>query len=116
RIGADGYAIALAGLVGEVVRIDEPLALYRRHDRHHGIYGPFSLSLIRSYMDRERKRSEAIRAFCAAQGEPIAHEPLLRSPSHVRNRLYSFILDPAGHPFRTDTRFGLVRQGISASW
>jgi glycosyltransferase involved in cell wall biosynthesis len=115
-IGADGYAIALAGLLGEVVRIDEPLSLYRRHGRHHGIYGAFSLTLIRSYMERERRRIAAIKEFCERRGEPIDHEPLLRMPSHVRNRIYSLVLEPDKHPFPDDSRLGLVWHGVRASW
>lgn len=116
RNGADGYLIGLAPLFGEVVSIDEPLALYRVHGANNSEAGGLSVSKLRRRLRNELDREQAIKRIAGDRGETIATALSLNIPAHCKSRLFSLKLDPAGHPYPEDSRAGLVLSGVSAAW
>jgi hypothetical protein len=115
-IGTDGLVIGLAPLYGRVVSLPRPLGAYREHDRNHSEAGSVDLSKLRRLIENEADRETAIKAHAGSLGTPIDHELSLRIPGHCKNRLLSLRLDPARHPFPTDSAIGLALAGIRASW
>lgn len=70
---ADAYMGAFAPLYGTVVRIDEPLSAYRRHDASHFAAKTFDtrVAIQRTFHDA---CSEALDRFCSERGLPIDRE------------------------------------------
>lgn len=116
RNGADGYLIGLAPLFGEVVSIEETLALYRVHGANNSEAGGLSVAKLRRRLRNELDRERAIKRVAGDRGETIATALSLNIPAHCKARLFSLRLDPAGHPYPEDSRVGLVLSGVSAVW
>jgi glycosyltransferase involved in cell wall biosynthesis len=115
-IGTDGLVIGLAPLYGRVVSLPLPLGAYREHDRNHSEAGTLDLPKLRRRLENETDRETAIKAHAGSLGNPIGHELSLRIPGHCKNRLLSLRLDPAHHPFPSDSAIGLALAGVRASW
>jgi len=116
RIGADGYVIAITGLLGTVGRLDRISGYYRRHEANRGPAGRMTLERMRGEMLREAERSRRLERFAATCGLSAKRDLCLRLPSHVRNRLYSRAVDPKGHPWPGDRRPVLALMGLRALW
>jgi glycosyltransferase involved in cell wall biosynthesis len=116
RMGLDGLLNAVAAFQGPVVSIHRSLGLYRYHDRNHSEVSGTNLQKIRRDLLNEANRELAVRGIAATLGQPIDHALSIRIPGHVKGRMASLKLDPAGHPFPDDTLWWLTARGIVASW
>jgi hypothetical protein len=114
RISADGYLVTVAPLHGRVASIDEPLGAYVQHGGNLWSAAGDAAERFRKAVRHDLHRHAALRDRAAARGLAVAREPGLRDPLHLTNRLASLVLDPANHPFRSDTRAGLAVRGAWA--
>jgi glycosyltransferase involved in cell wall biosynthesis len=116
RRGVDGYLNALAALHGPIVSVHAAHGGYRIHDRNMSGWNRLDLDKLRSGMLNEIDRETALRHHARLLGELLPEGLALRIPTHVKSRIVSLRLDPAGHPIPGDTLGQLVRDGIRAAW
>jgi glycosyltransferase involved in cell wall biosynthesis len=116
RISADGYLVTLAPLFGAVVCIDEPLGVYRIHDRNAWARSESAVvERFRRSLQQDWNRYRALSSKAAELGLQPAREPGLRDWLHLENRLCSLCIDPRGHLPRTDSRWSLGVRGLHES-
>ena len=117
RISADGYLANLVPFFGEVLSLHENLGLYREHQSNHwAMQKNVDLKKIRRYIAHDIQKQKLLDEFGARLGLDVEEDVVLRVPSHLKCRLVSLLMDPRGHPYPRDTRWGLVRQGIAGCW
>ncbi|RKS80737.1 glycosyltransferase involved in cell wall biosynthesis [Motilibacter peucedani] len=112
RISADSYLIALAGLLGDVVAVDEPLTAYRIHGSNGWRADTLTADRLRLWVTHDIARQDAVTALARELGLPVAADLGLGDPASVRARLASLRADGAHHPVASDTRLGLLRAGL----
>jgi hypothetical protein len=118
RICADGYLVTVTPFFGPVVSIDERLGAYRQHGSNQ--WAPSASSAadggerLRRSLDHDEHKYKALSERAQERGLRAAASPGLRDHQHLTTRLASLCIDPAGHPYSADTRFGLALRG--ARW
>jgi glycosyltransferase involved in cell wall biosynthesis len=114
RLGADGYLVSTVPFYGEVSALETPLGVYRLHGGNLWQTGPnlarrFRRALLHD-LDKHRYLAERAAMFSMA----AELEPGLRDYQHLGVRMASLCLDPAEHPFPSDTQLRLATHGIQA--
>jgi hypothetical protein len=116
RICADGYLVTLAPLFGPVVSIDEPLGVYRIHDRNAwATLESAAASRFHRALEHDLSRYRALSKTSAELRLPAPDDPGMHDWLHLENRICSLAVDPAGHPMPSDSRAGLAWRGFRAS-
>lgn len=116
RLGADWYLRHLAALYGPVLSFDDPGAGYRVHgsNNYERAVPGVDLGQVRQTVAYAAATRRHLAATAAALGLPMPAGDIL-SVADLANRLISLRLSPQGHPVATDTRPGLVTDGIRAA-
>lgn len=114
--GPDHYLNPVAPLFGPVISIDEELGAYRQHDRNRWAFSAgVDVERLRERVRFDLIKEAQLRLTGAERGIQISPDLALRNSDHLLHRLASLRLDPATHPQRGDSRFGLLRKGLSAT-
>jgi glycosyltransferase involved in cell wall biosynthesis len=114
---ADWYFVHLSCLLGTVFFLDSPEACYRVHNANNYELSGTSLNLehIRRTIYNCQLTSYYLIQY--AQQFDLAYQPdEILSVSYIANRLVSLRLEPQKHPIPSDTRWGLIKLGIRASF
>ena len=119
-IMADFYLSHLTPLIGSVTFLPEVGAYYRLHAANNfarRIKG-VDITQIRGYIIYAQKTCMYIKQLAdqLKLNDRPNHPRDLYSVSIVSKRLTSLKLDPDRHPIKGDTAWGLVRDGVIASW
>jgi Glycosyl transferase family 2 len=116
RLCADRYLVHLAALLGPVASLDSVGGRYRVHGANS--YEPqssvVSVENVRNSVDYATEVSVELERVADRIGLTRSPGPIL-SVADIANRLISLRLDPAQHPRRDDTRWGLLVAGIRAT-
>ena len=112
---SDHYLSVLAALNGRVVSLPSAVGAYRIHGARRDRKSSDLLAEVRRRLERTAVLSEIVSAHPRARASH-GRELALGTPNWVKERLVSLVLDPAGHPVPTDTRWRLVRAGVAAAW
>jgi hypothetical protein len=115
-LGADWYVAHLAPLFGAVVSLEESLASYRVHDtnRYELANGALTLRHVRQSIEYADLTRHHLERYAGELGLPVGRGGVV-SVSDVANRLVSLRLEPEAHPITSDTRIGLVLEGMRAA-
>jgi glycosyltransferase involved in cell wall biosynthesis len=111
---SDAVLLTLAPILGDVLTIRKPLARYRVHDASYGAMPSVSVSQLRKFLDQDAQKAHLF-AIASRQLElSVPSDPLRYSLSHLQYRFASYLVEPSTHPFREDTKWGLVYRLIDA--
>ena len=115
RISADGYLVSTVPFYGEVSALETPLGVYRLHGGNLWQAAPnlvwrFRRALLHD-LDKHRYLAERAAMFSLAPRP----QPGLSDYQHLGVRMASLCLDPAEHPFPSDTPVRLAAYGVQAS-
>jgi glycosyltransferase involved in cell wall biosynthesis len=108
---ADGCLNRAVGLFGKVQRIDEPLALYRRHggnDSDAAASADRLAAFFRKKIMYTKNEHAFMRTFADQLGLHCAPDLGERDSAFLNSRLLSLSLDPAAHPFEQDQQLDLL--------
>jgi glycosyltransferase involved in cell wall biosynthesis len=114
--GADWYLVHLVCLLGPVFFLDRLEACYRVHGANHYEQAEPSLNLahIRQTILYSLTTSQFLQQYASLSGlADLPGENL--SVSFIANRLTSLRLEPESHPIPGDTRWGLIKLGVTAT-
>jgi hypothetical protein len=117
RVSADWYFVHVSCLIGPVLFLDQVQACYRVHGANN--YEPSSTDLdlehIRRTVQYCQLTSQYLQQFAIKFGLADMPKEIL-SVSYIANRMVSLRLEPESHPIPTDTRWGLLKLGVRASF
>jgi hypothetical protein len=117
RISADGYLVTLAPLLGPVLSIEEPLGVYRMHDRNAWARCESGAAdRFRGLLQQDFNRYRALSRKAAELGLQPPIDPGMHDWKHLENRICSLCIDPEGHLVLSDSRASLGLRGFSESW
>lgn len=108
---ADGCLNRAVGLFGKVQRIDEPLALYRRHggnDSDAAASADRLAAFFRKKIMYTKNEHAFMRTFADQLGLRYATDLGERDSAFLNSRLLSLSLDPEAHPFENDEQLDLL--------
>ncbi len=117
RVGADWYLVHLTSLIGPVFFLDSLEACYRVHSANFYERGRNTLNLehIRQTIGYCQITTDYLQKYAKKNG--LVDQPTeILSVSDIANRLVSLRLSPEHHPIPTDTRWGLVKMGVRATF
>jgi hypothetical protein len=116
RIAADGYLVTLAPLLGSVLSIEEPLGVYRLHDRNAwATRESADPERFRRSLQHDLNRYQALVRKTAECGLEPSVDPGMHDWLHLENRISSLCVDPQGHIMPSDSRVRLGLRGFSES-
>jgi glycosyltransferase involved in cell wall biosynthesis len=115
RICADYYLSNLSPLFGEIAAMDGIGGYYRVHGGNHHETATIVPAQIRQLIVRSRQTHDYLRRYARQLGLPC-EAVASRSLTLLANHLISLRLEPAQHPVKEETRFGLARRGVAAAW
>ena len=121
RISADGYLVTAAPFHGPVASLDVPLGGYRQHGSNawavaSAVHGTRVLAeRLRRTLHHDQLKYRTIAEAARRAGLRASPEPGLRDPQHLAARLASVCLDPAEHPYASDSRAALGARGMLSS-
>lgn len=104
----DASCIAAAPLLGDVVTIDRPLALYRMHGRNDGAMSRIDPVQLAQHVERARRCLAYAERLGSQVGLRFAPRALDRSLWYLPYRLASLRLAPTSHPVPVDSRLALL--------
>jgi len=116
RISADGYLVTLAPLFGTVLSLDEPLGVYRLHERNAwATRESAAAGRFRHSLKQDFSRYRALSSKAAELGLEPPIDPGLHDWLHLESRICSLCTEPEGHPVRSDSRVFLGWRGFRES-
>jgi hypothetical protein len=110
----DSYTLAAAPALGDVVTIARPLACYRVHGRNDGAMSAIDASRFAAEVKRAYGRYAYACAIARKAGLAPRPDAVRFSLSTIPYRLASFVLSPATHPVKGDSRLKIVFDAIRA--
>jgi glycosyltransferase involved in cell wall biosynthesis len=113
RTGGDSWLHTLVPLFGPVIALDRIGGSYRLHGRNAHFREQFDLARSRIILSRAQPVHERLVDTAERLGYGRA-EP--RSVTIAAHRLVSLRLDPASHPFSSDTRRSALTAGLRAAF
>jgi glycosyltransferase involved in cell wall biosynthesis len=113
-VAADTYTIFLTPLLGEIRACEKVLGAYRVHGANQGSDTKVTGPLLRYRLTKEQRRDDLLADYCSRHGLAYRRGSVQAHFINQKLRLASFIIDPAGHPYPTDTRVGLAREAAKA--
>ena len=117
RRAADGYTTGLAGVVGAVRSISEPLAAYRLHGKNAGgLSGVKTLAQLHHMFMRDIKREDTQHEVGLRFNFHFLSDRSRFCPGHTKFRLLSRRLNPKAHPVSADTTRHLVWSGLASAF
>ncbi len=116
QAGADWYLVHMASLFGPVIFIDRVLACYRVHgaNSYDVPDSAFNLTHVRQTIRYSCLTGKYLKMTAQKLGLRLPHGDIL-SVSEIANRVISLKHDPSNHPIRGETRWNLLKLGITAS-
>lgn len=113
RNSADAYLIQLAGVMGEIVSLDEVLGLYRVHGENFYAWSQKELEpeRLRLHLLHDMAKEELLRSRL---GEAVPQNLSMRIPQHVRIHVALAKLFPHAYPLRSSL-WTLVLAGVQSS-
>ncbi len=111
RLAADGYLVRSAGMLGPVQAIDQRLSRYRRHganDSALSASAPDPAAFFRKKISYVLHEHDTVRVLAELHGLHVAPNMGDNDVDYLGYRLYSRVLDPAGHPLPGDHRGALL--------
>jgi glycosyltransferase involved in cell wall biosynthesis len=116
RQGADGYLVSVVPFFGKIVSIEQSLGAYVQHGGNHSDFSKRFLQRIHWRLEHDQFRYQAISGVAGRLGRKAAPDLCFRDAWHLENRLGSWCLDPASHPFPGESRLALGLHGVAACW
>ncbi len=111
-ICTDTVPFITAAFHGQVVDTGRALGSYRMHGKASqqmpGYSGNYSVNMAAEVRLNAGSRDRSLALLRTCSGIEV-NGPFLTLPAHVRNRIISWRLDPAKHPFADDTARSLQR-------
>ncbi len=117
--GADGYLLRAAAFFGPFQYVDKRLARYRIHDRNDSNPWGARRTIVAGFRHRiklERNFLETTRQFAKRFQMPISAGLGDGNITYVGSRLFSLVLEPNGHPVKSDRRSTLLRHYLATCW
>jgi hypothetical protein len=105
---SDAVLLTLAPILGDVLTIPEPLARYRLHDASYGAMPSLDVSKLHKFLHQDAARAHLFTTASRQLGLSIPCDPLGHHLGHLQYRLASYLVEPAAHPFRDDTKWRLI--------
>lgn len=116
RISADGYLVTTVPFYGMVRAIEDRLGAYRIHGANAWAPATLDAGRMQASVRHDLEKHRSIAACASATGRLLIPGLAERDHLHLRGRLASRRLDPAGHPMSGDGIRTLVRRGVLATW
>jgi glycosyltransferase involved in cell wall biosynthesis len=105
---SDAVLLTLAPILGDVLTIQKSLARYRSHDASYGGMGSLDPVKVRKQLLQDVEKARLFTTVSRELGLAVPDDPLHYSLNHLQYRLASYLVEPAAHPFPTDTTSGLA--------
>lgn len=115
RLSADVYLVYMAAFHGEVVSLDEALALYRMHGQNYWSYTRPDVARLASQVKIDLQKQEIILEGAKRQSLPASPDLILNSPWHVYLRITLSLMDPRNE-LETHSLPHLAWKGLGATW
>ncbi|RMF24139.1 MAG: FkbM family methyltransferase [Cyanobacteria bacterium J083] len=116
RLTADDYLSTLVPFYGEVIAIDQPLGIYRIHDRNQWAIHTVTGSRFRRFLEQFLVKKDILGQKALQLGYNLPKDWDLRTFGHWWVRLASYRLAPQDHPIASDNTSFLITRGIIALW
>ena len=114
---ADGWVINSVPFYGNLVKVDEPIAYYRRHgsnDSARSLHGKFHPpSLLRKIVYAQNEHDCLVR-FAKKHGIEVDPELLFRRPGICASRLAALRILGDQYPFKNDNKHDIAKRGRRA--
>jgi glycosyltransferase involved in cell wall biosynthesis len=104
----DAVLLILAPILGDVLTIQKSLARYRSHNASYGGMGSLDPVKLQKQLLQDVERALLFTTVSRQLGLAVPDDPLHYSLNHLQYRLASYLVEPATHPFSTDTISGLA--------
>jgi glycosyltransferase involved in cell wall biosynthesis len=116
---ADGYLVRAVAFLGPIQRVGSCLARYRVHGKNWGNLFLESTDSATGFQRKIRQLQNEFnitRKFAKECEMPVAPDLGEHDPEYLGCRLFSLLIDPAGHPIPGDRRANLLRRYIVSRW
>ena len=111
----DSYTLAAAPVLGDVVTIAKPLALYRVHGRNDGAMLEIDPRKFSGELKRAHRRFAYMQRLAEKEGLRADSKAVNFSLANVPYRVASFCLCPDNHPIDNDSAKRILRDAVSAA-
>ncbi len=118
RICPDGYLVSLIPFYGEIVSIEQPLGIYRKHGNNAWAPSGESIQVeqFRKSIKHDFEKYKVITDKATELGYTLTHMLGWQDYLHLQPRIASLRLDPKNHPISSDSGLVLAYKGYWATW
>ncbi len=118
RVSADGYLVTLIPFYGEIVSLEQPLGVYRKHGNNVWASSAKSIQVeqFRKSIKHDLEKYKILADKATQIGYTLTHRLGWQDYLHLQSRIASLRLDPQNHPICSDSTLVLAYKGYWATW